>query len=273
MGSHIAGLTYCTYNIPYLLALAPPFGSPSPSRDRDCGRGLLKREPSPLCTSTPVTPFSTIGDQRNPSGGARRTKNDGGGAQGRKLQFSKMKERQLEAIYHANFHNIYLPTVDHALTTSSISLRNYITEGGSEDVWRELCTTYTSFFNDAESSTEPSTEPSVPVPLLLRPLIRHHRTTRKEHINFLSNGAGKSFVSAMFSILDIEMNVRTSTTNDPRSDWCGVDVEKVSGVVDVAVVSEGVWWLIGEIKGCEEKVAAAGRHECKEEHARELALW
>ena len=76
--------------------------------------------------------------------------------------------------------------------------------------------------------------------------------TRKEHINLLSNGAGKSFGAAMFSILDIEMNVRTSTTNDPRSDWCGVDGEKVSGVVDVAVVSGGVWWLIGEIKGGEE---------------------
>jgi hypothetical protein len=50
----------------------------------------------------------------------------------------------------------------------------------------------------------------------------------------------------MFSILDIEMNVRTSTTNDPRSDWCGADGEKVS------VVSGGVWWLIGEIKGGEE---------------------
>ena len=159
-----------------------------------------------------------------------------------------MKERQLDTIYPTNFHRTYLPIVDYAPTTSSISLRNYITEGASEDVWRELCTTYTSFFNDSESSTERS----VPVPLLPRPLFRHLRTTRKEHINLLSNGAGKSSVAAMFSILDIEMNVRTSTTNDPRSDWCGVDGEKVSGVVDVAVVSGGVWWLIGEIKGGEE---------------------
>ena len=93
----------------------------------------------------------------------------------------------------------------------------------AEDVWRELCTTYISSFNDSESSTEPS----VPVPLLLRPLFRHLRTTRKEHINLLSNGTGKSFVAAMFSVLDIEMNVRTSTTNDPRSDWCGVDGERI----------------------------------------------
>ena len=188
------------------------------------GRGLPKREPSPLSTSTPVTP-STIGDQRKPSG-ARQAKEDGGGAQGRKLHLSKMKVRQLDTIYPTNFHRTYLPIVDYAPTTSSISLRNYITEGASEDVWRELCTTYTSFFNDSESSTEPS----VPVPLLLRPLFRHLRTTRKEHINLLSNGAGKSSVAAMFSILDIEMNVRTSTTNNPRSDWCGVDGEKVSGV-------------------------------------------
>jgi hypothetical protein len=61
----------------------------------------------------------------------------------------------------------------------------------------------------------------------------------KEHVNLLSNGAGKSFVATMFSILDIEMNVRISTTNDPCSDWCGVDAKKVSGVVDVAVVSGG----------------------------------
>ena len=70
-----------------LLPWTSPFGSPSPSRDRDRGRGLLNREPSPLCTSSPVTPFSTIGDQRNPSGGARRTKDDGGGAQGRVTLF------------------------------------------------------------------------------------------------------------------------------------------------------------------------------------------
>ena len=70
------------------------FGGPSPSR----GRGLPKREPSPLSTSTPVTP-STIGDQRKPSG-ARREKEDGGRAQGRKL---KMKERQLDTIYPTNF--------------------------------------------------------------------------------------------------------------------------------------------------------------------------
>jgi hypothetical protein len=38
------------------------FRGPSPSR----GRGLPKREPSSLSTSTPVTP-STIGDQRKPS--------------------------------------------------------------------------------------------------------------------------------------------------------------------------------------------------------------
>jgi hypothetical protein len=165
------------------------FRGPSPSR----GRGLPKREPSSLSTSTPVTP-STIGDQRKPSG-VRRAKEDGG-AQGRKLHLSKMKERQLDTIYPTNFHKTCLPIVDYAPTTSSISLRNYITEGASEDVWREFCTTYTSFFNGSESSTEPS----VPVPLLLRPLFRHLRTTKKEHINLLSNGEGKLFVAAMFPV-------------------------------------------------------------------------
>ena len=215
-----------------------------------------------MCTSTPVTPFSTIGDPSRArrtkdngggarrtkygGGGARRTKDDEGGAQGQKFHFSKIKEWQLEAsaIYNAKFHNVFISTVDQAPTTSSISLRNYITEEASEDVWRELCYTYTSFFNDAESSAVPS----VQVPLLLRPLFRHLRTTRKEHINLLSNGAGKSFVAATFAILDIDMNVRTSTTNDPRRDWCGVDVEKASGVVDVAVVSEGVWWRSREAR-------------------------
>jgi hypothetical protein len=35
------------------------------------------------------------------------------------------------------------------------------------------------------------------------------------------------------------MNVRISTTNDPRSDWYGVDAK---GVVDVEVVGGRVWW-------------------------------
>ena len=74
------------------------------------------------------------------------------------------------------------------------------------------------------------------VPVPLRPLFTHLRTTRKEHVNLLPNGAGKSFASRIYSTLDLDMdmNVRTSTTNDPRSDSCGVDAK---GVVDVAVVS------------------------------------
>jgi hypothetical protein len=47
-------------------------------------------------------------------------------------------------------------------------------------------------------------------------------------------------VSTIFSTLDLDMNVRTSTTSDPRSDWHGVDAKMVSGVVDVVMVNGGV---------------------------------
>ena len=90
-----------------------------------------------------------------------------------------------------------IPIVAFSPTHSSVILRKCITEGAAEDVWAELCATYTSFYNDASKSTP---EPSVPVPLLLRPLFRHLRTTKMEGINLLSNGAGKSFVAAIFSI-------------------------------------------------------------------------
>ena len=45
------------------------------------------------------------------------------------------------------------------------------------------------------------------------------------------------------------MNVRVSTTSNPKYDWCGIDFPEITGVVDFAVVHNGVWRVVGEVKG------------------------
>ena len=65
----------------------------------------------------------------------------------------------------------------------------------------------------------------------------------------LGNGAGKMFVSKMLDLLDlpVPMNMRVSTTSNPKYDWCGIDFPKITGVVDFAVVHNGVWRMGREI--------------------------
>ena len=85
------------------------------------------------------------------------------------------------------------------------------------------------------------------VPLPLRTLFLHLKTCKEEIMNLFSNGAGKSF--ELLECLYLPMNIRTSSTQDPRHDWCGINLPFITGVADVVVAHKGMWRLVGEIKG------------------------
>ena len=100
----------------------------------------------------------------------------------------------------------------------------------------------------------------------------------KEHkINQLSNGAGKTFLSKLFDAIQLDISVRTSTTTDSRRDWCGVRIdvgkESLVGVVDLAIVKEGRWLMVGEVKGDGTKGVACGVTGTCPPTEWTLALW
>ena len=43
-------------------------------------------------------------------------------------------------------------------------------------------------------------------------------------------------------------SVRIATTSDPRHDWCAINRDKITGVVDVGVKEGEKWLLLGEIE-------------------------
>ena len=69
--------------------------------------------------------------------------------------------------------------------------------------------------------------------------------------NLFSNGAGKTLFYELLTMRPHpHFRVSIATTSDPRYDWCGVNGDKLSGVVDVLVRSiSGDALLVGEVRG------------------------
>ena len=132
--------------------------------------------------------------------------------------------------------------VDVAPTASSLFLRAQLRGNASEQGWKSVCNAYTALVSHTP-------ETRCVIPPLLQPLFRFLAGTKRENVNVFSNGAGKLLAFHLLSLLPLEeVNIRIATTNDPRHDWCGVNQQHISGVVDVAVVSGGKWLVVGEVK-------------------------
>ena len=130
-------------------------------------------------------------------------------------------------------------------TKYSVGRRATLSGSASKEDWLALSAAYTSFFNDSDEVYVEIGH----VPLPLRTLFLHLKTRKEEKINLFSNGAGKSFAVKLLECLYLPMNIRTSSTQDPRHDWCGINLPFITGVADVVVAHEGMWRLVGEIKG------------------------
>ena len=84
-------------------------------------------------------------------------------------------------------------------------------------------------------------------------LLRHCAATKHP---LFSNGAGKAFVSQLLSLSSItgeQWVVRSSTTSNPLTDWCGVvpglREPAITGVVDILLQTmAGEPLLVGEVK-------------------------
>ena len=86
------------------------------------------------------------------------------------------------------------------------------------------------------------------MPPLLKPILEYMHANKEDGVNIFTNGAGKLLVAKLLGLLPIGPHVRIATTNNPRYDWCGIDLPHLCGVVDMAVVDHKKLQMIGEIK-------------------------
>ena len=87
--------------------------------------------------------------------------------------------------------------------------------------------------------------PTTPQPL--QPMFTFMKCNK--HRNLFGNGAGKLFLFQLLSLTPRGPYVRVGTTRNPSTDWCGVQVRRISGVVNLVVAWGGKWVIVGEVKG------------------------
>ena len=138
---------------------------------------------------------------------------------------------------------------DESSQMPKVNLEDAIFDGYEPQVAIEL---YNSYFRRGKMRVVAKAH----VPRCLKGLLLLMWNCKMSGTELTSNGAGKQFVYLMLS-LSIDVGecwfVKTSTTNDPRTDWCGVPVSRVEptvmGVVDAEVVSHGGrCFLVAEVK-------------------------
>ena len=109
--------------------------------------------------------------------------------------------------------------------------------------WKCIRELYGRLFSDAIPALPPNLPPR------LAPLFHFLSAAKAEGINVFSNGAGKLFMIKLLELLPIGPWVRAGTTRNPQTDWCGITCAHICGVVDVAIVKNGTWLVVGEVKG------------------------
>lgn len=157
--------------------------------------------------------------------------------------FSTITKSELEELYKCKYTRKEVSLVGRPPSGSSRALLLRLL-GGDELKSKYVKEVYSALFSE--------TLPTLPddLPPLLGPLLEYISAVRSQGINPLSNGSGKLFVFRLLQLLpQVARWVRISTTNNPTTDWCGINTPQLSGVVDVAVVKGGVWGLVGEVKG------------------------
>ena len=186
--------------------------------------------------------------ERNGSGsrgrGRRQGRGERGGEQLVKYKISTITNWELESLFNCRYS--YLPTsmVDSPPTSSSRELREKLMEAPENTLrWEQVRELYKGLFSDGIPSLPPNLPPR------LVPLLHFIQVTKEEKVHTFSNGAGKAFLSKLLSLIPAEPWVRISTTNRPQTDWCGVDGPRLFGVVDAAIVKNGHWLVVGEVKG------------------------
>ena len=159
--------------------------------------------------------------------------------------------QQLEALYGVTYEKVM---VDHRqLPTASFhSLRDNLMvydyhSGDSERpqklTWKCITELYSMLFSDVTPALPPNLPPR------LAPLLHFLSAAKTEGVNVFSNGAGKLFMMKILELLPIGPWVRAGTTRNSRTDWCGITGARLCGVVDVAIVRNGTWLVVGEVKG------------------------
>ena len=121
---------------------------------------------------------------------------------------------------------------------------------GRETTLPSVTESYEAYFEGRSIADIPNLPPSLQ---RLMDLLRH--CAAADH-NPFSNGAGKQFLTELLclsSVIGEHWVVRSSTTSNPTTDWCGVVPQgtepQLTGVVDIMLKTvEGETLLVGEVK-------------------------
>jgi hypothetical protein len=151
-------------------------------------------------------------------------------------------KRELEEIYGVTYKYVPKQWSGGAADSAALALRTKVMGGDNPELWDQMKRLFAAMFTD--------TIPQLPenVPPRLDDLFTFVACSKRQGLNIFGNGAGKSFMTYLLTLLPtIKGYVRTSTTQTPQTDWCGVCTPQLRGVVDVAVVND-VCLLVGEIK-------------------------
>ena len=121
---------------------------------------------------------------------------------------------------------------------------------------------------------------SLNVPPPLAPLLALMEHCKRNGQGLLTNGAGKQFVCHLLNlcfILPEKWLAKTSTTSNPKSDWCGLNTQKagpqVCGIPDVLLEDmDGLRLLVAEVKSGVSVRNASGSHPAECQLIAELQL-
>ena len=148
----------------------------------------------------------------------------------------------MTVLYQCTYREYYVERNDRSSTATYSVLQKHLMTSMTEAEWEKVCPAFAKFFGRGNPHTHC---PTTPQPL--QPMFTFMKCNK--HRNLFGNGTGKLFLFQLLSLTPLGPYVRVGTTRNPSTDWCGVQVRRISGVVDLVVASEGKWVIVGEVKG------------------------